>query len=303
MTYYHVRVASKSNQGRSEVRLDFSSEELESRFLQPYRDGRPIVVGGRTIPPDDIDRIRINKTQESSRLILPIITEKQRSSRVISRLSDEWHIAEYGDDVTDEFITAPPGTGMSLSPVAENDLVKGPRVVFVVHGRDQRARDGVFTLLRAFGLHPLEWAEALMATGNPVPYIGDVLDSAFGVAQAIVVLMTPDDEAYLRSHLRGPSEPSHETQPTGQARANVLFEAGMAMGRAPERTVLVEVGNLRPFSDVGGRHVVRLDNSTSRRQEFAQRLLSAGCSVNLTGVDWHTAGELEPSAEPSASSP
>ena len=80
---------------------------------------------------------------------------------------------------------------------------------------------------------------------------------------------------------------------TPQARPNVLFEAGMAMGRDDKRIVLVEVGKLRPFSDVGGRHAVRLNSSTERRQEFAQRLESAGCLVNLTGTTWHKVGDFQ----------
>lgn len=71
-----------------------------------------------------------------------------------------------------------------------------------------------------------------------------------------------------------------------------LFEAGMAMGRFPERTILVELGNLRPFSDIGGRHVIRPDNTTQKRQELAQRLETAGCGINLKGTDWHTAGDF-----------
>jgi predicted nucleotide-binding protein len=293
--YYHVRLTPKSDRSETEVKLDLSQEELEARFLQSYREGRPIVIGGRTIPPDDIERIRINVTDEPSERILPIILEERRQSSVITMVPNDWYVAAYGADVTDEFITGPPGTGVAARTGTVPLAVEGPRVVFVVHGRDRAARDGVFTFLRAIGLHPLEWAEALAATGKPAPYIGDVLDLAFAVAQAVVVLMTPDDDACLRPHLRGPGEPPHETQPTGQARANVLFEAGMTMGRAPDRTVLVELGELRPFSDIAGRHVVRLDNSTPRRQEFAQRLIAAGCPVNLTGMDWHTAGNLAPS--------
>ena len=67
----------------------------------------------------------------------------------------------------------------------------------------------------------------------------------------------------------------------------------MAMGRHPRRTVLVEMGSLRPFSDVGGRHVLRLNNSPARRQELAERLRTAGCAVELSGTDWHTTGSFE----------
>ena len=73
----------------------------------------------------------------------------------------------------------------------------------------------------------------------------------------------------------------------------MLFEAGMAMGRSQNRTILVELGKLRPFSDVGGRHTIRINNSSQLRQELAQRLQAAGCPVNLTGTDWHTAGDFE----------
>ena len=165
--------------------------------------------------------------------------------------------------------------------------------VFVVHGRNQKARDAMFVFLRSIGLHPLEWNEAVQATGKPMPYIGEILDAAFAQAGAVVVLMTPDDEARLREPFRSPSDPPHETELTGQARANVLFEAGMAMGRNADRTILVELGSLKPFSDVAGLHVKRMDNSSQRRQELAQRLESAGCPVNLDGVDWHTAGDFD----------
>jgi hypothetical protein len=149
----------------------------------------------------------------------------------------------------------------------------------------------MFTFLRAIGLEPIEWSEAVRLTGEASPYIGHVLDAAFGAAQAIVVLLTPDDVAYLRSeYASGDDDP--ETAPAAQARPNVLFEAGMAMGRDPKRTVLVELGQLRPFSDVVGRHAVRMNGSAERRKELAQRLGTAGCAVNLIGEDWLSAGDF-----------
>ena len=167
------------------------------------------------------------------------------------------------------------------------------RSVFVIHGRNRKARSAMFDFLRALDLRPIEWSEAVGSTGKGTPYIGEVLDGAFARAQAIVVLFTPDDEARLRRRWRGKSEERHETELSGQARPNVLFEAGMAMGRNEKGAILVELGELRPFSDIGGRHVVRMNNTTERRQVLAYRLRDAGCPVNLTSADWHTVGDFD----------
>jgi hypothetical protein len=174
-----------------------------------------------------------------------------------------------------------------------------PRRVFVVHGRNRAARDALFAFLRAIGLQPIEFEEAIAMTGEGSPYIGTILDKAFSVAQAIVVLLTPDEITYLRSEYADDDNDS-ETSPAAQARPNVLFEAGMAMGRDAERTVLVEFGEVRPFSDVIGRHAVRLDNTVEKRKSFAQRLRTARCAVNTDGEDWLSAGDLTPPGKPGA---
>jgi len=295
---YHVRISTKSNPSYDEVRLDLSEEELTTRFIKPYQLGQPIVIGGKTVPPGDLERIRIHLTDQVSDALLPQIRAERAASNVVTFISDEWYVTDKGRDVTDDFITGLPGSGPAPEVQEEEGaMTEGhPRNVFVVHGRNREIRDSMFSFLRAIGLHPIEWEEAVMATGSASPYVGEILDAAFTNARAIVVLFTPDDEACLREPFRTTGDPPHETQPTPQARPNVIFEAGMAMGRCAERTVLVEIGALRPFSDVGGRHVIRLDNATQRRQELAQRLQSAGCTVNLTGTDWHRTGDFEISA-------
>ena len=167
------------------------------------------------------------------------------------------------------------------------------RKIFVVHGRNLIARDSLFNFLRAIGLKPIEWSQATVLSAKGAPFIGEILETAFSEARAIVVLITGDDEAKLRNELLSDSDLPHEKTLTPQARPNVLFEAGMAFGTHPERTIIVELGETRPFSDIAGRHVIKLNNSPGRRQELAQRLESAGCLIDLSGTDWHTAGEFE----------
>lgn len=182
-----------------------------------------------------------------------------------------------------------------------NEGKPDPKFVFVIHGRNEPARKALFEFLRSVGLSPIEWSQAIRMTGKGSPYIGEVLDVAFSAAQAVVVLETPDDVAYLHPSLTYPGDP--DCDPQGQPRPNVLFEAGMAMGRDPDRTVLVEFGRVRVFSDIHGRHVVRLDNSVGKRQDLAERLQTAGCDVRLTGRDWHTSGDLTPPLPPGGGLP
>jgi hypothetical protein len=179
----------------------------------------------------------------------------------------------------------------SGSPAADREHA---REVFVVHGRNEQVREAMFTFLRAIGLHPIEWAQAIRWTGHASPYIGQVLDTAFDRIR--------DEIAYLQPVFgQGPAD--LETQPAAQARPNVLFEAGMAMGRDAQRTVLVELGEVRPFSDVAGRHAVRLTNDVQKRKDLAQRLGDAGCAVDLSGSDWLTAGDFTPPSPPGGGLP
>ena len=150
-----------------------------------------------------------------------------------------------------------------------------------------------FSFLRAIALEPIEWTQAVAMTGKAAPYVGEILDAAFANAQAVVVVMTSEDEARLRQEYVTEDDPTYERELTPQPRPNVLFEAGLALGRQPDRTLLVEIGQIRPFSDMAGRHTVRLDNSIEMRQALAQRLQTAGCSIDISGTDWHTDGDFE----------
>ena len=66
MTYFHVRITSKSEPAQPEVELDTSLEELMERFVRPYERGQPIVIAGRTVSSKDIGRIQSNETEQAS---------------------------------------------------------------------------------------------------------------------------------------------------------------------------------------------------------------------------------------------
>ena len=281
--FYHVRVKCWGDTGYA---LNMTMEFLEERVLKPYRQGTPMTLNGREFD-----------SQEASFKILET-QEKERGGQDSAYLFEDEAIPR-DNDVTNEFIVGPPGVNQQVPEESSGMQIPSSdtRKVFVVHGRNDQARNALYGFLREIGLHPLEWDEARQATGKPTPYIGEIVDAGISHAYAVIVLFTPDDLAMLKEQLRDIDEPSHETELTGQARPNVLFEAGMAMGQKAERTVLVELGHLRPFSDISGRHVIRLDNSRKRRRELASRLESAGCPVNIEGTDWHTAGNFEVAIE------
>jgi predicted nucleotide-binding protein len=165
--------------------------------------------------------------------------------------------------------------------------------VFVVHGRDARARQELSVFLRSLHVDVIEWNKALALTGKGSPYIGEVIDAGFDHAQAIVVLLTPDDEAKLRDVLIRSSDPKFEGKLTGQPRQNVLFEAGMAFGKYKDTTILVQVGKVRAMSDVSGLHVVHLTGSPASRKQLIGKLKTTEVKVDDSGEDWLTAGDFD----------
>lgn len=179
----------------------------------------------------------------------------------------------------------------------DENLKTDPKKVFVVHGRNKKAKDGMFGFLRAIGLNPIEWNQAIKSTGKASPFTGEVLDKTFEEApQAVIVLITGDDIARLKDCYIKENDPDYEKEPTPQARPNVLFEAGLAFGKCADRTLIVvlEKETTRPFSDISGRHIVRLSNNPKSRKDLIDRLQTAGCEIDIEGkTDWLETGDFE----------
>lgn len=301
---YHVRI-SVEGESKDETRTDLDYDELDRMVLEPYRQGEPITINGRTISLGDVKRIRISRSEQPAESQFPQLRAEDQASSVVllGGPSYEWRAADRFDNVTDQYITGPPGaeaaaamgrdTTKDSAPDEPQRPESGGRRVFVVSGRDSRARRAITALLQALGLTIVEWGHAVAKTGLPNPYVGDVVEAGLRMSDAAVVVMTPDDLVYLRPDLVEDGDGESEREIQGQARPNVIYEAGFADAIGRERTVLVEVGEVKGFTDATGRHVVRYDGSAAKRNSLADRLALAGLEVDKTGDEWLQVGDVD----------
>lgn len=255
----------------SSTRFNLSEAEVEEAFVRSWEADTEIVAGGKVFTPRE-SQITIREGAA--------LSENELRSMAAWLL-----IQETTDDVTDRFIRRPPGSVPEIGS-ANGEVEGDPRRIAVVHGRDTAAKDALFGFLRDLDLHPLEWTEVLRATGSAAPSLQTAVQKLFELAAAVVVLFTPDDEVRLHPDLVPADDHRGDGSAVCQARGNVLLEAGMALAVRPNRTVLVEIGVPRLPSDLEGLHCVRLDGTAQPLHDLAQRLESAGCSVNQSGTDW-----------------
>ena len=108
--YYHVRIWSAIDPAL-EVKFDLHRNELEDRILERYRNGHPVVLGGRTILVKDIQRIQVIETARPCSAFLDWTMAHYKAG------VDDAFVAESdARDVTDELVTTP-----NVFSIPEND--------------------------------------------------------------------------------------------------------------------------------------------------------------------------------------
>lgn len=162
--------------------------------------------------------------------------------------------------------------------------------LFLVHGRDKQLNEDMFSFLRALGLNPMEWNAAVKIAPGANPNIGSIINKAMARVQAVLVMFSPDETVRLKAKFCTQAE--KKAGAGDQSRPNVLFEAGLALGGHPKKTLLFEVGTVRPFSDIAGMHLVRLGDSPASRVAFAERLKKLGLKVDTSNELWTTVGNF-----------
>ncbi len=298
MALYHVRISVAGEQS-DETKLDLTDDQLEQQFLAPYRDGRPITVNGRVVEMSDLERIRISTSDHSARDFIPRLEAEDRESSVVvfGGPSYSWRAAGRARNVTDEYITGPPGSAASADADPKLRRVSVPagpgdgRTVFLVHGRHHQMREAMSQFLRSLDLKIIEWEQAVALTGEPNPYIGDVIAAGLEAADGVVVLATPDDIVRLDPALADEVDDPELTE-AHQPRQNVIYEAGMAMALAPTRTLIVATPRTKILSDIAGRHLAYLGNAAQARKRVIGRLQTMGLRVDDSGEDWLRSGDF-----------
>lgn len=139
--------------------------------------------------------------------------------------------------------------------------------IFVVHGRDEGAREKVARFLERLGLKPVVLHEQPNQGRTIIEKFED-----FGQVGFAVVLLTPDDTGKLNDDAGG-------LQP--RARQNVIFEFGYFVGKLGRKNVCALVqGDLEKPSDYDGVLYTPLDDSGAWEMHLIRELKSAGYDVD-----------------------
>lgn len=184
---------------------------------------------------------------------------------------------------------------MTINTNIPRDLaLPDKKKVFIIYGRNIQAKISIEHFVKALGLSPIDFVQ-LAATGGS-QFVGDIVRSGMKQAQGIIALFTPDEVAelgpqYVEKNDRGADKKRC------QARPNVIFEAGLAYGIAPERTIIVTIGSdVALFSDLNGLHIVKLDNDRDSRGNLRKKLIGVECAVDTVTDAWidpRSSGDFE----------
>ena len=167
-----------------------------------------------------------------------------------------------------------PNNGQAISPVGiqaekDSDTAKiESRRIFLVHGRDEGAKNTVARFLEKLDLQPV----ILDEQANRGLTIIEKFESHSDVGFAIV-LLTPDDEGALRG---GEESGRH------RARQNVIFELGFFIGRLGRQRVcaLTKGSAMEIPSDYSGVVYIPLDGDGAWQSRLVKELKAAGLDVD-----------------------
>lgn len=257
--------------------------------------GRPFFV---TPNPETFGRTGLNDEtymQAASRLIAKHLATWAGPPRYVTITDAGIRVAEDEGALRSELPVGPVSAGISGSARSERKIIPMPdkKKVFVIHGRCEPARHEMGVFLRSLGLEPV-WFRDVRKNMGGTAHVIKVVERGMAEAHGVLALVTPDEFSVLRPSMRKPGE-SGEIVERWQARPNVLFEAGMAYMRDPDRVAFVLFGEVKLFTDTSGMCLFWPNNDHGPDSYRAQLrdLLGGGmqCAIN-DKHDWMTSGDF-----------
>jgi hypothetical protein len=141
------------------------------------------------------------------------------------------------------------------------------RKIFIVHGHDDGAREGVARYVEKLGFVAIILHEQASQSKTIIEKIEAHSDVGFAI-----VLLTPDDFGARKGE-----------QPRDRARQNVLLELGYFVGRLGRSHVCaLKRGDIELPSDFGGVAYVTFDENGAWRETLGRELEAAGFEI-----DWN----------------
>ncbi len=141
--------------------------------------------------------------------------------------------------------------------------------IFVVHGRDEAAKESVARFIEKLDLAAIILHEKPSAGRTIIEKFEDE-SSSVGYA---VVLLTPDD-------IGGPADEPEDLKP--RARQNVIFELGFLLGRlGRDRVCALHKNDIDIPSDYEGVVYTPMDSGGGWRLKLAKEIKHAGIDVDL----------------------
>lgn len=272
--YYHVIIKPKSDKFYGEYKTDLTKEQLISRFIEPYEQGMPIVINGKTIQPNDLERIKISESDKTIESFIPQIKAERANSSVaiIGGPSYTYQAISRAKDVTDNFIEGAIGYKKRLisTPVTEHktENTEPNNKVFIVHGHDESAQNKVARFVEKLGFEAIILHEKASSGRTIIEKIEHYSDVGFAI-----VLYTPDDVG---------NEKSKSDSLNVRARQNVVFEHGFLIGKLGRKNVAALVdGKLELPNDISGVVYIGLDEASAWKLQLAKDMKQSGYDIDM----------------------
>lgn len=271
--FYHVIIKPKSDKYYGEYKTDLTKEQLISRFVEPYEQGMPIVINGKTVQPNDLERIKISKSERTIESFIPQIKAEDRASSVafIGGPSYTYQAIGRATDVTDDFIEGAVGYKKVLSETKSHTHKNEegePNRVFIVHGHDESAQNKAARFVEKLGFEAIILHEKASSGRTIIEKIEHYSDVGFAI-----VLYTPDDVGSVKS------EPDNLNV---RARQNVVFEHGYLIGKLGRQNVSALVdGKLELPNDISGVVYIALDEGSAWQLQLAKEMKQSGYQIDM----------------------